>query len=161
MKRKLYTIGYSGFEIESFIDKLLLNEIECLIDVREIPISRKKGFSKNALLTRLDDAGIGYEHYKALGSPKLLRHKVREDRNYTTFFKGVHRHLQKPGGVESITQVIDTSRQLRSCLMCFCPEWENCHRSCVVEKIIEKSYFSFQHLSIDEKQGRLWRAKAA
>ena len=54
MKRKLYTIGYSGFDIESFIDKLLLNEIECLIDVREIPISRKKGFSKNALLTRLD-----------------------------------------------------------------------------------------------------------
>ena len=161
MKRKLYSIGYSGYEIDAFVDKLLAHEIECLIDVREIPISRKKGFAKNALLTRLNDEGIEYEHYKSLGSPKVLRHRVREDRDYAKFFTGVTKHLRNPAGLDSVRDAITTSRQLRSCLMCFCPDWEKCHRSCVVDAILKKSFFSFEHLGHEESQRKLWVSKAA
>jgi len=157
----MYTLGYSGYDIETFVDKLLVNEIECLIDVREIPISRKKGFAKNALMERLADSGIEYRHHKALGSPKVLRHQVRKDRDYLTFFAGVRRHLRKPDGVEAVREAIETAREMRSCLMCFCPDWENCHRSCVVDSILASSYFSFKHLGLNEDQGKLWTGKVA
>ena len=160
MKRKMYTLGYSGYGIDAFVDKLVANDIECLIDVREIPISRKKGFAKNALRESLLDNGIEYRHHKPLGSPKLLRHQVREDRDYSTFFTGVRKHLAKPAGVEAVREAIKTGREMRSCLMCFCPDWENCHRSCVVDAILASSYFSFEHLGLNEGQRKLWTAKA-
>ena len=160
MKRKIFTLGYSGFQLETFIEKLVQHEIECLIDVREIPISRKKGFAKTALTEALLEAGIQYRHFKALGSPKLLRHQVREDRDYNTFYKGVRKHLRKEAGVEAIGEAIATAREMRSCIMCFCPDWEFCHRSCVVESILKSVHFSFQHLGIDDQQQTLWKKAA-
>ena len=161
MIRKLFTLGYSGFDIDTFVEKLKRNKIECLIDVREIPISRKKGFAKTALSLRLCSEGIEYQHFKALGSPKDLRHKVREDRDYNTFFSGVRRHLRKPAGIDSIQEAIQTARQMRSCLMCFCSDWECCHRSCVVDAILASTAFSFEHLGADDQQSKLWGTKAA
>lgn len=156
MKRKLYTLGYSGFQLETFIAKLRQNEVECLIDVREIPISRKKGFAKTALSEALAESGIQYRHFKSLGSPKLLRHQVREDRDYNFFYKGVRKHLRKEAGVEAISEAIATAREMRSCIMCFCPDWEFCHRRCVVESILKSAHFSFEHLGIHDHQKTLW-----
>jgi uncharacterized protein (DUF488 family) len=48
-KSELLTIGYEGREINEFVKYLKQYNISCLIDIREIPISRKKGFSKSAL----------------------------------------------------------------------------------------------------------------
>ena len=68
MKRKLFTIGYIGLTLEEFIDGLTSRGIECLIDTREIPISRKKGFSKSSLELELGRAGIVYRHFRLLDS---------------------------------------------------------------------------------------------
>jgi uncharacterized protein (DUF488 family) len=43
---ELFTIGYEGRGIGDFVGYLKHFKISCLIDVREIPISRKPGFSK-------------------------------------------------------------------------------------------------------------------
>jgi len=43
---KLFTIGYEGRNIEEFISQLKDFNITRLIDVRKIPLFRKKGFSK-------------------------------------------------------------------------------------------------------------------
>ena len=43
---KLFTIGYEGRNIEEFISHLKNFNIPRLIDVRKIPLFRKKGFSK-------------------------------------------------------------------------------------------------------------------
>jgi uncharacterized protein (DUF488 family) len=56
MERNLFTVGYEGESLESFLSTLRSNYINYLIDVREVPLSRKKGFSKTALsetLTRI------------------------------------------------------------------------------------------------------------
>ena len=160
MKRKLFTIGYTGVGIEKFIEKLVRNDIECLIDVRELPISRKAGFAKTALTQHLSEVGINYRHFKPLGSPKALRHKVREDRKYPVFFKGVHRHLNQESGIEAMEQTIEIARSLRSCLMCCCPDWEHCHRKCLVEVIEESTTMTFDHLAFGDQQQTLW-SKAA
>jgi len=41
-----YTIGYQSKSIDDLISQLKSHDISTLVDVREIPISRKKGFSK-------------------------------------------------------------------------------------------------------------------
>lgn len=159
MKRKIFTIGYSGFSLDEFVSVLASNEIECLIDVREIPISRKRGFAKNALKDELAEHGIDYAHFKALGSPKVLRHQVREDREYPVFFRGVHEHLQQDAGTDAIETVLDKCQSVRSCIMCFCPEWDFCHRKCIVE-LLEPSGMTFEHLTKPEPQRTLWRKAA-
>ena len=45
----LFTIGYEGRNIEEFISHLKDFNIPRLIDVRKIPLSRKKGFNKKAM----------------------------------------------------------------------------------------------------------------
>lgn len=79
---KFYLTGYEKQNIDDFVSKLMKNKISILVDVREIPLSRKKGFSKKSLQLKLNEAGIEYLHIKQLGSPKLIRHKLREDKNY-------------------------------------------------------------------------------
>lgn len=45
---KLATIGYEGFEQSDFLNVLRDADVETLVDVRELPLSRKKGFEKDA-----------------------------------------------------------------------------------------------------------------
>ena len=82
----LYTVGYEGRSIDDFVTILKSAGVTRLIDVREIPLSRKRGFSKSALKQRLDDESIAYVHYKELGSPSEIRHKLKEDWDYNYFF---------------------------------------------------------------------------
>ena len=48
----VFTIGYEGTDIERFIATLKIVDVKVLADVRAVALSRKKGFSKNALRTR-------------------------------------------------------------------------------------------------------------
>ena len=50
----LYTIGYEGRKIDEFVVNLKSSHVKMLIDVRELPLSRKKGFSKNKLKEKLE-----------------------------------------------------------------------------------------------------------
>ncbi len=148
MKRKLLTIGYTGFTLEDFTSTLIENGVECLIDIREIPISRKPGFSKSAMKDNLYRAGIEYRHFRALGSPKKQRHRVRATKDYDRFFREVHDHLMLETSQIQLREAIQVARQMRSCLMCCCPRWNQCHRKCVVEAILKETHFAFGHLKL-------------
>lgn len=84
--QEVFTIGYEGREIEDFVSRLKAFNITRLIDIREIPLSRKKGFSKSALKKRVEAENIEYVHLKMLGSPSALRHQLKEDHDYDRFF---------------------------------------------------------------------------
>lgn len=146
MTKKLFTIGYTGLQLNEFIDQLEQAGVELLIDVRELPISRKRGFSKTALAENLEQSGIEYRHLKWLGSPKSLRHEVRKTRDYDTFFSGVARHLREPNSATQVQEAIELAGNSRSCLMCCCENWNFCHRRCVVDAMLAKIHFRVEHL---------------
>lgn len=146
MKHTLFTIGYTGFSIHDFVNVLLEHGVECLLDAREIPISRKKGFSKTALSGHLADAGIEYWHSRLLGSPKVVRHELRETHDYGRFFRRVHKHINQAEVAAELKSAIFMARKQTTCVMCCCPDWKYCHRRCLVEAISECASFSFQHL---------------
>jgi hypothetical protein len=66
---KLFTVGYEGSKPADLFASLQANGITRLIDVRDVPISRKPGFSKTSLAQGLEEVGIGYLHLKGLSDP--------------------------------------------------------------------------------------------
>jgi len=136
MPRKLFTIGYEGTCIDSFIGCLLSNNIDCLIDVRQAPLSRKPGFSKTELSRRLNHAKIRYVHLGDLGTPKALREKLKLTSDYSTFFKKMDKYLNQKK--DSIEMAYDYAMGSTCCLMCFEKLSDQCHRKIVARKIKER-----------------------
>ncbi len=58
----LFTVGYGGLTIDSYLHLLISQNIRALLDVRKNPTSMKYGFSKNALTGYLEKGGIHYFH---------------------------------------------------------------------------------------------------
>lgn len=139
-KGLVYTIGYEGKTITQFIDKLKLMNIEQLIDVREIALSRKNGFAKTALRKALDDNGIVYKHLPELGSPSDIRHKLKEDWNYIAFFKDYTTSLERPESQTALVELENLAHMRKSVIMCFEYSVEKCHRRILKEMLIAKGF---------------------
>ena len=92
----ILTIGYEGASIEEFVTTLKLAEIDVLIDVRDVPISRKRGFSKGALSSTVEAVGIKYLHLRDLGDPKPGREAARRG-DVQTFESIFNAHLMRNG----------------------------------------------------------------
>ncbi len=135
MSKELFTVGYEGIDIDSFITHLKNHAIDCLLDVREIPLSRKHGFSKTVLSERLNKENIHYVHFRELGSPKPIRDRLKINHDYSFFFKKMDEYLT--GKVEVIENAYHYVRQNTCCLMCFERLAATCHRKIVAGKIKE------------------------
>lgn len=134
MPRQLFTVGYEGLDIPTFIARLKANRIDCLIDVRELPLSRKPGFSKASLSRCLSRHKIRYVHFKDLGSPKDVRHKLRLDNDYITFFRRMEKHVSNKKN--ALATALHYVTHNTCCLMCFERLAAMCHRK-IVAKIIK------------------------
>jgi|SRR5579884_2090514 len=131
----LLTIGYEGKSIDEFIDRLHQFNITRLIDVREIPYSRKKGFSKPSLQEKLENANIEYVHLKSLGSPLWLRNRLRKHRDYDYFFKAYSTYLSSQ--ISTIDILHKYLLDGTNCIMCFERLSIDCHRSILANKLKE------------------------
>ena len=125
----LFTLGYEGQTLEEFLQRLADTRIETVIDVRELPLSRKRGFSKRALAEKLAERGIGYLHMQALGCPKLVRDRLKLDGDWTRYVRDFERHLSQQ--TESVREVASLARETSCGLLCFEADFERCHRSLV------------------------------
>jgi uncharacterized protein (DUF488 family) len=56
--KTIVSIGYERRDIDELVELLRSEQVELLVDVRLNAISRKRGFSKTALTTALNAAGI-------------------------------------------------------------------------------------------------------
>ena len=79
---ELMTIGYEGLTTRDFIDLLSRCRVSMIVDIRELPISRKPGFAKASLAAILEKNGIKYQHVSELGCPREIRHEYRDDGNW-------------------------------------------------------------------------------
>jgi len=141
----LLTIGYEGLDLPGFVKYLTWHKVEVLVDVRELPISRKKGFSKSALTQAMAAHGIGYEHIKALGSPGPIRKQLKVDWDYETFFSAYEDYLNgQTEALDTLTELIEENR--RVCLLCFEKAHEECHRSRVANRM-ERAFDG--HLTVE------------
>ena len=146
MRRELFTVGYEGTTIDTFIENLQANRMDCVLDVRSLPLSRKPGFSKIKLAERLGLVGVRYIHLAELGTPKNIREKLKSTQDYSTFFKKMERYLAAQ--TEAIELAYNHVMSSRCCLMCFERLADHCHRRIVAEKIKAKNGDGLQIIHI-------------
>lgn len=133
---KLYLTGYEKETIEEFLDKLEIAGITTVIDVREIPLSRKNGFSKANLQKLLTERGIIYYHFPELGSPSKIRGELKESGNYLKFFRAYRKHARnKLQSVRDVLNIIETKKH--SVLLCFERDCELCHRTILASELLK------------------------
>jgi uncharacterized protein (DUF488 family) len=143
----LKTIGYEGSDIADFISVLKFSQVDVLVDIRDVPSSRKKGFSKNSLREGVASVGIEYIHMKALGDPKAGRTAARAG-EMVKFRKIFCEHISTTEANESLKVLANLAREKNVCLLCFERDHKACHRSIVVEKLLTLGDFSIKHIGV-------------
>jgi uncharacterized protein (DUF488 family) len=153
--KRLSTIGYEGASVEDFLATLQAAGVTTLLDVREFAGSRRKGFAKTALSENLASVGISYRHEPALGSPRELRHRLREDGHYERFFRDFERYLtsQQP-------LLKQLARELAGsvALLCYERNHQECHRKSVAAALGQITSLTPQHLGVQPHGHRQARA---
>lgn len=114
--------------MSEFIDLLLEAGVNLVVDVRELPLSRKKGFSKTALSASLSANGIEYVHLRAAGNPYRAE-KTDIASRLALYSEHLERHPEIP------TEIEEAIADYRAALLCFEAKHELCHRSCIVNHL--------------------------
>ena len=131
----LFTIGYEGKSIESFMNLLIINDVKLLCDVRKNPISRKFGFSKSRLKYIADRIGIDYVHIPNLGIASEKRISLNSIEDYNNLFYDYSKSLNelKPY-LEKIYSLL--CRDNRIAIMCYEKNPNICHRHLIKNYIV-------------------------
>jgi len=129
---RVLTIGYEGVALGEFLDVLQAHGVRRVVDVRDIPLSRKRGFSKGALSRALEEVGIEYVHERVLGTPKPIRQALKDSGDWSQYERSYMEFLApRESNFERILEFDDL------CLLCFEANWLECHRSLVVRRMSE------------------------
>jgi uncharacterized protein (DUF488 family) len=135
----VFTIGHSTRTIAAFLALLREARIDCLVDVRRFPGSRRHPqFNAEALAQSLAETGILYCHLPSLGgrrggsrgkeSPHTL---WREDafRNYADF-------AETPEFRAGFDTLMALAAEHRVAIMCAEAVWWRCHRRIIADYLI-------------------------
>ena len=131
---KIFTIGYEATTMGEFVAALSDAGVKRVIDVRALPLSRRPGFSKTPLRGALAEAGIGYTHLRALGTPASGREAARKGRRaeLKRIYAG---QLELPEAIAQGAEMLDLAAEMPSALLCFEREPGGCHRSLLLDAV--------------------------
>lgn len=151
MKRpaRIVTIGYEGASLSDFLAALRTAGVDHVLDIRELPISRRRGFSKTALADALAAAGIAYTHERALGSPRELRHQLRNDGNLERFFVDFREYLATQ---QALLKALADTLTGTVALLCYERDHAECHRSVVATALARRTRTTTVHLTVPHAQ---------
>lgn len=141
----LYTIGYEGKSIDSFLQYLIKFNIRLLVDVRNNPVSRKYGFSKSSLSRLCNDVDVEYIHFPDLGVPSSLRSSLETPEDYQNLLNKYENEI--------LPQLEDKRKQAEQCilekssaLVCFEADVRNCHRGRLAKALAQATGQTIKHL---------------
>ncbi len=153
----LFTIGYEGISIDTYINKLLSNHIKTLVDVRKNAYSNKFGFSKKEFQSCLDPTGDGsqkssikYIHIPELGIESEKRQELKTAKSSSSngydLFGGGIRNIEnklfedykinlpsKQKHIERLLQILKQDNLIA--ITCFEVDYKCCHRHVLAESL--------------------------
>ena len=136
MKPTILTIGYQQATQAAVLSALREAGVEVLADVRARPLSRKPGFSKTALKAAVEEAGMAYRHFRDVGTPPEGREAARRgDRE--TLAQVYAGQLELPEALAAMAELRALALEKRTCLLCYCREADKCHRSLLIQALLQ------------------------
>jgi uncharacterized protein (DUF488 family) len=145
---EIATIGYEKTALRDVLRTLAAARIAALIDIRNLPLSRRAGFSKRQLQAAIEEAGMSYLHLKGLGTPKEGRVAARL-RQKDLFWAIVERQLATPEAELDLERAAELARRVPSCLLCYEADHRVCHRLRVAELMQQRFGFTPVHLKVE------------
>ncbi|MBS1775259.1 MAG: DUF488 domain-containing protein [Bacteroidetes bacterium] len=140
----LFTIGYEGISLEEYLVRLLKNDVNVLVDVRNNPVSMKYGFSKGQLKKYCASLGIEYVHIPEVGIQSEQRQELNTQSDYDKLF-AVYRknNLSKTSSYQN--EILKLLKQhKRIALTCFEANICQCHRKHLAEAIEQLPGFNYE-----------------
>jgi len=143
-KTILFTIGYEGVSLEEYLNKLIINDINVLCDVRKNPVSMKYGFSKSQLQKACTGLGIEYIHIPDLGIDSDKRQELNTQLDYNNLFADYRK--------STLIETVDKQEVLlnllierkRIALTCFEANICQCHRKHLADAIVNLPGFKYE-----------------
>lgn len=136
VEKQLCTIGYEGVSLEQYINKLIIEDIHVLCDVRKNAYSQKYGFSKSQLEKACKGVGIQYVHIPSLGIESTKRQKLCSQKDYDMLFAEYETTV-----LSAQTEALEYIRNLirvykRVALTCFEKDPKQCHRTRIAKALV-------------------------
>jgi len=145
----VYTAGYEGQQVDAFLNMLMRNGIQRLLDVRNNPVSRRYGFHKTTLARLCGFVDIEYIHRPELGIPRVLRQRLKTQADYESLFAKYEADvlIDQAGMVEEVLRLVRTKPTV---LVCMESDPHMCHRSRLANVVSEGSDLPVRHLEPTE-----------
>ena len=132
----LFTIGYEGFTLETYLRQLISNDVHVLCDVRKNAFSMKYGFSKAILQKACEGVDIKYVHVPELGIESEQRQTLKTQHDYDVLFER-YEHTTLQNNWEYLLGVRELITEYgRICLTCFEKDPKQCHRTRVAQALM-------------------------
>lgn len=134
----LYTLGYEGLHLTSYVKALVDAGVKLVVDVRENPWSQRPAYVGATLRRSLESVNIRYAHWKPLGNPGRIRKTARTAAQCMTRYRSYLN--QDPRALELLLEEIQLSdrHDITLCLTCYERDPENCHRSVIVNELVRR-----------------------
>lgn len=140
----LFTIGYEGISLEQYLNKLIINDIKVLCDVRKNAQSMKYGFSKKQLKNACEKIGIKYLHFPQVGIASDKRKELHSQSDYDKLFVQYKKTIIK-NTVSTQNELLNLLQSnKRIALTCFEANINQCHRKHLAEAITKLPQFKYK-----------------
>jgi uncharacterized protein (DUF488 family) len=124
------SIGYERYRsVQDFARILADAGVERLLDVRELPISRRPGFAKSALAAALAEHSVEYVHARSMGNPKEFRDLYKSGQ--VDEGRAGYEELLTNERTEDLRELALAIQEKRSALMCLEHDEAVCHRQVI------------------------------
>lgn len=144
----LFTIGYEGVSLENYLNKLIVNNIKLLVDVRRNPLSQKYGFSKKLLSNFCAKLDINYVHIPDVGIDSSKRRELNNQEDYDALFAEYKSTILNET-TQSQNQILFLLQKYRRiALTCFEADTCQCHRTHLAEKLTKSPDFKYKLMHI-------------
>src|SRR5262245_3992117 len=131
---RLYTVGHSIRSISEFLGILRAYGIRRLVDVRTVPRSRRHPhFTREALASSLEAAGIAYEHAPDLGGlrrpdPASLNGGLDHPQ-----LRAYADHMRTAEFDRALNVLLEHAAREPTAVMCAEADWRRCHRQLLAD----------------------------
>ena len=130
----LFTIGYEQATQPAVVAALRDAGVELLADIRYLPLSRRPGFSKSWLRAAVEEAGIGYRHFRQLGTPAEGRAAARRG-DHAELARVYAGQLELPEALAQMAELRALAEEQRVALLCYERDAAECHRALLYEAL--------------------------
>lgn len=134
MNRRIFTIGYEQARQPAVVEALREAGVTLLADIRYLPLSRRPGFSKSSLAAAVEEAGIGYRHFKQLGTPSEGRAAARRG-DHAELERVYSGQLELPEAIAQMAELRAMAEAQPVALLCYERAAHECHRSLLVREL--------------------------